>query len=320
MGVKALQGCFNNGHWPLRPSHESLVHIPSASLVLWPSLFGKGPKWAQSIHLTVCCPVVELVLLSMTGSYTKSWRLSTGNVELRYRESRNKRIGPDPSSVQRMFDRIASTYDVGNVIISLGLDTYWRKRLIKEAGLKEGQFVLDLGTGTGKLAHLAQKKGANIVAIDLSWGMLGKAVKSYNEEPIIWLRADCLRLPFKDNTFDRTISAFVLRNVTDLEAFIYEQQRVLKPGGILLAMDTVPPEQEGVFSRLFALYLYRVIPLMGKLIAKDRPAYEYLGESTRYFLRPQEMVSILKGCGLKEAKCYLLTLGTMALYYGVKAD
>lgn len=227
--------------------------------------------------------------------------------------------------VQKMFDRIARRYDLLNRVISFHLDTVWRKKLTEASGLAgKDLLVLDLGTGTGDLALRAAEeigKKGKIVGLDFSLEMLrlAQAKKcrfSYGEKTI-YILGTALATPFKEESFDAAISAFVSRNIRDLNLFFVETYRLLKPAGRVALLDIFPP-QRGAFSFLYSLYFYRLVPWIGARLARDRVAYQYLSDSVRGFHSPETIAQMIRRAGFEKVRVERFLLGTVCLHLGEK--
>jgi demethylmenaquinone methyltransferase / 2-methoxy-6-polyprenyl-1,4-benzoquinol methylase len=216
-----------------------------------------------------------------------------------------------PRFVAAMFGRIARRYDLMNTVMTAGQDRAWR-RVVAEVALAAGYAqpaVLDVGTGTGKLAQAILKAApaARVVGIDFTESMLRMAP--------IGLRlaaADALQLPFPNAQFDAIVSAFVIRNLADVPAAIAEQIRVLKPGARLVVLETTPGPPN-LLRPFYRFYFRRLVPLLGRLIAGDPSAYTYLPESTLAFLEPSRLADVLRQTGLIDVRVRPLALGSVAV-------
>ncbi len=230
------------------------------------------------------------------------------------------------SYVRDMFGRIAPRYDLLNRVMSMGMDQEWRRRAaflaIGRAG--DSPLALDLATGTGDLIiTLAEcRPHAQIVGLDLTYEMLALApaklaATAGRVEAAGLVNGDSLDLPFPDNTFDAITSAFMLRNLVDLERGFREMVRVIKPGGRIVALEITRPRLP-IWRALFELYFYRMVPIFGGLISGDFSAYRYLPQSLQRFISPEELAAVMARAGVRDVRWVLLNLGTVAIHYGVK--
>jgi len=226
--------------------------------------------------------------------------------------------------VRGIFDRIAGRYDLLNRVISLHLDTLWRKKAVA-AALRGGERrVLDLGTGTGDLALTAAEivgDGGKITGLDFSGEMLRMAMQKKSKHrhggKIFYIMGTALAPPFPDNVFDAVMTAFVLRNVTDLRLFFLQSYRVLKPGGRLVTMDMFPPSC-AAFSFFYSLYFYRLMPWIGALLAHDREAYRYLSTSVKGFHSPETIADMIRQTGFESVTTRKFLNGAVCLHVGDK--
>ena len=211
-----------------------------------------------------------------------------------------------------MFGRIARRYDLMNTLMTGGQDAAWRHVVAATIDARASDTVLDVGTGTGKLLEaIAQRSpGARVVGVDFALPMLRAAPRGLR-----LAAADGLRLPFADRRFDAVTSAFVLRNLADMQAGIAEQVRVLRPGGQLLVLETTPGPA-GLLGVLIRLYFRRGVPLLGGLITGDAAAYTYLPESTVAFVEPERLASLMREAGLRDVVVKRLGFGAVALTRG----
>jgi demethylmenaquinone methyltransferase/2-methoxy-6-polyprenyl-1,4-benzoquinol methylase len=225
--------------------------------------------------------------------------------------------------VASMFDKIAFRYDFLNRFLSAGIDIGWRKKAIKELRALQPNHILDVATGTGDMAVLAQKilRPAKITGIDISEGMLQigrKKIEKLGLESIIELqKGDSETIGFSDNTFDAITVAFGVRNFQNLEQGLAEMLRVLKPGGKLVVLEFSRPKQF-LFKGIYNLYMETIAPAIGKLVAKNKDAYQYLNDSVQRFPEGQEFTSILRDVGYTDCFDKVLTLGICSIYCGRK--
>jgi len=223
--------------------------------------------------------------------------------------------------VREMFTRIASRYDLMNSLMTGGRHHAWRRAVVRAVAAAPAGPALDLATGTGDLAlALAAATPRHlVVGADFSEGMLRTAREKLvrrGHPRIALAAADALALPFADGTFACVTSAFLLRNLEDLEAGLGEMRRVTMPGGRIAALDIVRPSTPG-WDALFGLYFRRLVPALGALVAGDREAYTYLPESVERFTTPAELARLMEKVGLREVDHRRLGLGTIAVLSGV---
>ena len=221
--------------------------------------------------------------------------------------------------IRSLFGRIAPRYDLMNQLISFGQDRRWRREAVQALEPMAGDLVLDLGAGTGDLARevLRHEPDATVVAGDFTPAMIHTGRRHSGMAEPTWVLADALHIPFPDGTFDGTISGFLLRNVTDLDAALREQIRVLRPGGRLVSLETAPPP-DGLFKPLLLFHFRLVMPLIGTLIARYPQAYRYLPSSTQEFHTPERLAERFERAGLKNVHFTRKMLGTIAIHWGTK--
>lgn len=241
-------------------------------------------------------------------------------------QKRAQRVLPPPDQkagyVRHMFTRIAPRYDRLNSVMSLGLHRMWRRYAIALSGLRAGGSALDIATGTGDFAFaLAQRvgPGGRVVGVDFSEGMLRlarqKALTFPLSQVVRFEWADALDLPFGDGEFDAVTAGFAGRNVTDLHKFFSEMRRVLLPGGRAVHLELSKPTLP-VFSALYRLYFYRVVPVLGSALAGARSAYTYLPNSLTPFPSRDELAEIMREAGLVDVRYYPLAFGTVTIHVG----
>lgn len=223
----------------------------------------------------------------------------------------------------RLFSRIALKYDFLNHLLSLNIDKRWRRKLVKCAGVKPGDSILDVCTGTGDIAiRFAQSDGVGgIVGIDQSEEMLSiarrKTKRNGFEGKIKLLKGDALNLPFDDGSFGIISIGFGLRNLADHKKGISEMVRVLKDGGRLAILEFSPP-QGLIFGMVYRLYLNIIIPTVAGIISGSASAYRYLPTSIANFLEPEEIMKLMEAEGLKKLYSKRLTGGIAYIHRGEK--
>src|SRR5215470_14721376 len=219
-----------------------------------------------------------------------------------------------------MFTRIAGRYDVMNALMTAGRHHAWRAATARATLESPPGPILDLATGTADLALAVRALDARrrVVGADFSAGMLGRArakLRADQGAGIDLVAADAMGLPFPDRTFAAVTSAFLLRNLEDLERGLGEMRRVTMPGGRVVTLDITRLTVPG-WSTLFNVCFHRVVPLIGGLVAGDRAAYTYLPESVDRFLTPRELEGLMVRIGLRDVRSRCFGLGTVALHVG----
>lgn len=225
--------------------------------------------------------------------------------------------------VAGMFDQIAFRYDFLNRFLSGGIDIYWRKRAIKELAPLQPKKILDVATGTADVAIMTSKflKPETIIGIDISEGMLQlgrqKVANLLLNKQIELLQGDSEAINFPDNTFDAITVAFGVRNFQDLRKGLSEMKRVLKPGGKLVVLEFSKPKQF-VFKGFYNLYMRIVTPGIGRLVSKNREAYQYLNDSVQKFPEGDDFITIMNTIGYTATYFKKLTGGICTIYCGSK--
>jgi demethylmenaquinone methyltransferase/2-methoxy-6-polyprenyl-1,4-benzoquinol methylase len=223
-------------------------------------------------------------------------------------------------AVRAMFTRIAGRYDLMNSLMTGGRHHAWRRAATAAVAQAPAGPALDLATGTGDLAFALRQAYPRrfVVGADFSEAMLRHADmkrKARGERGVALLAADALALPFADRTFACVTSAFLLRNLADLEAGLAEMRRVTQPGGLVAALEITRPGVRG-WDAMFGLYFNRVVPLIGAAVARDRAAYTYLPQSVGRFVTPPQLAQMMQRAGLDNVRYQRLGLGTIAIHVG----
>lgn len=223
--------------------------------------------------------------------------------------------------VAQVFHSVARRYDLMNDLMSAGLHRLWKAFTIEQARVRPGERVLDIAGGTGDLAiAFAKRVGATgeVWLTDINNSMLTVGRDRMLDQGLVpWaVQCDAEKLPFPDGHFDVVTVAFGLRNMTHKEIALREMRRVLRPGGRLLVLE---------FSRvykplapLYDLYSFKVLPLMGRLVARDEASYRYLAESIRVHPDQETLKRMMEEAGLERVEYFNLTGGVVALHKGYK--
>lgn len=240
------------------------------------------------------------------------------------------RVVPDKHSaiakkmqVAGMFDDIAFRYDFLNRFLSAGIDIQWRKKAIGQLKNIQPKNILDVATGTADLAIMASNllNPKKITGIDISEGMLEIGQKKINklglQHTIELLNGDCETINFNDDSFDAVTVAFGVRNFENLEKGLSEIKRVLKPGGKMVILEFSKPKGV-VIKSMYNLYMKIICPRLGKLVSKNRYAYQYLDESIKQFPEGKNFTNILDNLGFRNIYYKPLSLGICSIYCGEK--
>lgn len=216
----------------------------------------------------------------------------------------------EDSSVQATFNGIARRYDLMNRLMTLGSHQRWCREVATLATTRPGHHYLDLATGTGVIARAISERRPSgaVIGADFSKSMLAVARQLEGNAGIDWQFADAHELPFEDHAFDAVTHGYLLRNVSDLDQVLNEQFRVLKPGGVVAALESSPPS--GVLAPFIRMGMRVVIPTLGTIIGRDRPAYQYLLDSTLGFLTPEGLRSRFERAGFEDVRVQSRFLGT----------
>ena len=222
-----------------------------------------------------------------------------------------------------MFNAIAATYDFVNKTGSLGLDGYWRRRLVRRLSMTGARQVLDVACGSGVLSWMIYRRlHIQVTGIDVAASMLHIAEKkreSYRqkEELPIFVEGRAEQLPFDDGSFDAVTIAFGVRNFEDRQAALQEAFRVLRPQGHLFILDFATPRYP-VWKFLFRIYFLHILPLWGWIISGNRDAYRYLPRSVDSFPQYEALCTELSDAGFSCLHWIPYTGGVATLYTGVR--
>ncbi|NND46512.1 MAG: bifunctional demethylmenaquinone methyltransferase/2-methoxy-6-polyprenyl-1,4-benzoquinol methylase UbiE [Woeseiaceae bacterium] len=231
--------------------------------------------------------------------------------------------GEKADRVRDVFDSVAGRYDLMNDLMSAGLHRLWKRFTIEQAGVRPGHVVLDLAGGTGDLARaFAGKVGKDglVVLADINAAMLRQGRSRLVDAGVAGnfsiAQVDAENLPFADRTFDCISMAFGLRNVTHKETALRSMYRTLKPGGKTMILEFSEPGK--AIKPAYDLYSFKVLPMLGKLVARDSDSYQYLAESIRMHPDQETLKSMMEEAGFERCRYHNLAAGIVALHIGYR--
>ena len=222
------------------------------------------------------------------------------------------------NQVKRIFDSIASRYDLLNHLLSMGTDIYWRNKAITLTKMKADSVLLDVACGTGDFSITARKKGIiNIFGADLS-----KVMLELYEDKAEWIKGRTLQMTaencsFKKESFTNIIVAFGVRNFYDIQQAFNSFHSILKPNGKVTVLEFRLPKNKLVNS-VYRFYFERILPLIGKIISKDKEAYYYLPNSVEEFDSKVELTEIFENSGFRKIESHSLTFGIVQVVLATK--
>jgi len=234
------------------------------------------------------------------------------------------RLDEKAGRVAGVFHSVAARYDLMNDLMSGGAHRLWKRFTVELAGVRPGAQVLDIAGGTGDLSRaFARRVGPEglVVLADINESMLKVGRDKLTDQGLAgnlhYVQADAQCLPFPDNHFDCISIAFGLRNVTDKDLALRSMLRVLKPGGRLLVLEFSKPIYP-LLERAYDAYSFKLLPLMGKLVANDADSYRYLAESIRMHPDQDTLKAMMDSAGFVNTEYHNMTGGVVALHKGIK--
>lgn len=223
--------------------------------------------------------------------------------------------------VRGVFDSVARRYDIMNDVMSMGLHRVWKAYTVAVANLRPGDRVLDIASGTGDLARaFARKVGDTglVLHTDINEAMLRTGRDRLVDEGVVLpaLVCDAEQLPCRSESFDLVSVAFGLRNMTHKDQALAEMTRVLKPGGRLIVLEF--SQVHDSLKAAYDVYSFKVLPVLGKYVAKDEGSYRYLAESIRMHPDQQTLKEMMDTAGFVRTEFHNMTGGIVALHKGIK--
>ena len=230
--------------------------------------------------------------------------------------------GAKKEQVATMFDNIAPRYDLLNRVLSLGIDTIWRKKAIAQLS-SDHRVILDVATGTADMAIEIHKQidADKVIGLDLSANMVEHGNKKLTRkglnESIQLEVGDSEAMRFEEGDFDAVTCAFGVRNFGNLSKGLEEMNRVLRPGGKVVILEFSRPKVFP-FKQLFNFYFKHILPRIGGSTSNDDRAYDYLYESVQVFPDYENFAAILEKSGFRSVNWKPLSLGICTIYSAIK--
>ena len=228
-------------------------------------------------------------------------------------EEKTRRVGG-------VFTSVARNYDVMNDLMSGGMHRLWKDRFVAKVKPRAGEHILDMAGGTGDIAFRMAARGALVTVSDINADMLAigmERAKKRGIDGLVWQRENAETLSFADSSFDAYTIAFGIRNVTDIPAALLEAHRVLRFGGRFFCLEFSTTEWPG-FGEVYDRYGDKLIPKIGKLVAKDEDSYRYLVESIRKFPTMPAFEKMIGEAGFVQTRVEPILGGLVAIHSGWK--
>ena len=226
---------------------------------------------------------------------------------------KTKRVG-------QVFSSVAQNYDLMNDAMSAGMHRLWKDRFVRRVKPREGEMILDMAGGTGDIAFRMQAYGALITVTDINPDMLAVGIERAQKREIgglSWSEQNAERLTFDDKGFDAYTIAFGIRNVTHIDRALSEAHHVLKRGGRFFCLEFSTTLWPG-FAEIYDAYSHKLVPKLGKLLAKDEESYRYLIESIRRFPDMPAFEGMIREAGFIRTNVEPLLGGLVAIHSGWK--
>lgn len=234
----------------------------------------------------------------------------------------HEQVSPEEKTrrVRGVFSSVAASYDVMNDLMSGGQHRLWKDRFVRLVRPRAGEAILDMAGGTGDIAFRMARRGARVTVSDINPEMLAvgrERAKARAIEGLDWSEQNAERLTFADRSFDAYTIAFGIRNVTDIPAALKEAHRVLKTGGRFYCLEFSQTRWPG-FGTLYETYSRRIVPKIGKVVAKDEDSYRYLIESIERFPDMAAFARMIEAAGFARVKAEPILGGLVAIHSGWK--
>jgi demethylmenaquinone methyltransferase/2-methoxy-6-polyprenyl-1,4-benzoquinol methylase len=239
-------------------------------------------------------------------------KVSFGHEDVAPRE-KTRRVGA-------VFSSVAARYDLMNDLMSGGQHRLWKQAFVRRVRPRKGEAILDMAGGTGDIGFRLARAGAAVTIADINPEMLAVGVERAKQrgiEGLNWAEENAESLSFADRSFDAYTIAFGIRNVTDIPAALSEARRVLRTGGRFYCLEFSQTRWPG-FATLYETYSRRVVPKIGKAVARDEDSYRYLIESIERFPDMPAFSRMIEAAGFGQVKAEPILGGLVAIHSGWK--
>ena len=227
------------------------------------------------------------------------------------------------SLVDNVFTSVTERYDLMNDLMSFGLHRFWKKYFLLCSNIKKGEKVLDLAAGTGDITKLISKAvgdSGKVISCDINYAMLSQGRDNLIDagfmKNIFYVQSDAQSLSFQENSFDHVTMAFGLRNTANISKALESIYKTLKPGGSLQVLEFSKAEK--IIEKTYGTFLNKVIPFLGKYVAKDEDSYKYLAESIDMHPSQNDLVKLMENSNFKNCKYNNLSFGVVSIHKGYK--
>lgn len=226
--------------------------------------------------------------------------------------------------VREMFNSIYRTYDLLNHLLSFGIDIYWRKKSLKNVFLRESDVCLDLAAGTGDYGIEVYKKfkcfviGYDIAENSLKVFQEKVKKKKLDETKFSFVVGEAENITLPDESINLITIAFGIRNFYDSQKALNEMFRILKSGGSLLILEFGLPKNK-ILRSIYRIYFEKILPFLGRIISKNKTAYNYLPASVKLFEQEKDIAGEMIKAGFREIRIKNFTFGIVKLYSAKKS-
>jgi demethylmenaquinone methyltransferase/2-methoxy-6-polyprenyl-1,4-benzoquinol methylase len=222
--------------------------------------------------------------------------------------------------VRGVFDSVADRYDLMNDLMSAGTHRLWKASFIDQLRPRPGMHLLDVAGGTGDIAlRFCEAGGERVTVCDINQSMVevgrDRMIDLNRLDGIDWTVGDAEALPLPDGSVDAYTIAFGLRNVTHIDTALSEACRVLRPGGRFMCLD-FSHVASPILVELYDRFSFKILPLLGRIVANDGEAYRYLVESIRRFPSQEELSARMTMVGFEQVSYRNLSRGIAAIHLG----